>query len=37
MSAPSERESWLERWGLVLVILFGLIFLSVIVTFQPKL
>ena len=36
MSAPNKRESWLERWGLVLVIFYGLIFLSVLVTFQPK-
>ena len=37
MSAPHDRESWLDRNGLVLVILYGLIFVTVLVTFNPKL
>ena len=37
MSASIESESWLDRWGLLLVILYGLIFVSILVTFSPKL
>ena len=29
------REPWIDRWWPVLVILFGLIFLSVLVSFKP--
>ena len=36
MSASHEQESWLDRWGLVLVILYGLIFVTTLVTFAPK-
>jgi len=36
MSSSSKSESWLDRWWPPLVILFGLIFLSVLVTFSPK-
>jgi hypothetical protein len=35
MSSSHESGSWLERWGLVLVILYGLIFLTVLVSFHP--
>jgi steroid 5-alpha reductase family enzyme len=35
MSLASKRESWLDRWWPLLVILFGLIFVSFIVTFKP--
>jgi hypothetical protein len=31
----SSRESVLDRWWPVLVILFGLIFVSVLVSFKP--
>jgi hypothetical protein len=37
MSESHESESLLERWGLVLVILYGLLFVSILVTFSPKL
>jgi membrane protein YqaA with SNARE-associated domain len=36
MSASHEQESWLERWGLVLVIVYGLAFVTTILTFSPK-
>ena len=36
MSASREQESWLDRWGLVLVILYGLAFVTIRVTFAPK-
>ncbi len=29
------RESWVDRYWTVLVILFGLIFVAVLVTFNP--
>jgi hypothetical protein len=35
MSLASKREPWVDRWWLVLLILFGLIFVSFIVTFKP--
>ena len=35
MSLASERESWLDRWWLLLLILFGLIFVTFIVAFKP--
>jgi hypothetical protein len=35
MSLASERESWLDRWWPLLVIGFGLIFVSILVTFKP--
>lgn len=37
MSASHESEPWLERWGLVLVIVYGLIFVTTLVTFSPHL
>jgi len=35
MSSSSESVSWLDRWWPLLVILFGLIFVTVLVTFKP--
>jgi len=35
MSLSSEREWWFDRWWPLLVILFGLIFVSMLVTFKP--
>ena len=35
MSASSEREFWLDRWWPLLVILFGVLFVSVLVSFHP--
>jgi hypothetical protein len=35
MSSSSESQSWLDRWWLLLLILFGLIFVSILVTFSP--
>jgi len=31
----SSKESWLDRYWTVLVILFGLIFVTVLITFKP--
>jgi hypothetical protein len=36
MSASNDSRTWLDRWWLVLVILFGLIFVAVIANFSPK-
>ena len=33
MSASSER--WLDRWWPLLVILYGILFVTVLVTFSP--
>jgi hypothetical protein len=30
------RESWVDRWWTVLVILFGVLFVAVLVTFHPR-
>jgi len=35
MSLATEREAWVDRWWPLLVILFGLIFVSVLVSFKP--
>lgn len=35
MSASSKRESWVDRWWPLLLILFGLVFVSALVTFHP--
>jgi len=35
MSAAGEKESWVDRYWQVLVILFGLIFVTVLVSFKP--
>ena len=31
----SSKESWVDRYWQVLVILFGLIFVTVLITFKP--
>ncbi|MBB5341425.1 steroid 5-alpha reductase family enzyme [Edaphobacter lichenicola] len=31
----SSAESWVDRWWPLLVILFGVIFVAVLVTFHP--
>lgn len=35
MSLARERESWLDRWWLLFLILFGLIFVTFILAFKP--
>jgi hypothetical protein len=35
MSSSSASASWLDRWWPLFVILFGVIFVSVLVTFSP--
>ena len=35
MSMSSERESSMDRWWPLLLILFGVAFVSVLVTFHP--
>ena len=35
MSLASKREPWVDRWWPLLVILFGLIFVAVLVSFKP--
>jgi hypothetical protein len=35
MSAAGESESWLDRWWGLLLILFGVVFVSVLVSFHP--
>jgi steroid 5-alpha reductase family enzyme len=35
MSLATERESWVDRWWPLLVIGFGLVFVSVLVSFKP--
>jgi hypothetical protein len=32
-----SKESWLDRYWTVLVILFGLLFVTVLITFKPGL
>ena len=36
MSSSSESQSWLDQWWPLLVILYGVIFVSVLVTFSPS-
>jgi hypothetical protein len=36
MSSSHEKESWLERWWPLLVIGYGVIFISVIASYAPK-
>jgi len=31
----SHGEPWLEKWGTALVIVFGLVFLAILVSFKP--
>ena len=35
MSVSSERERWLDRWWPLLVILYGVMFITTLVTFSP--
>ncbi|RXH56769.1 hypothetical protein GRAN_0079 [Granulicella sibirica] len=35
MSSPNESGAGIERWWQLLVILFGLIFLTLLVSFSP--
>ena len=35
MSLASGREPWVDRWWPALLIAFGLIFVSILVTFKP--
>ena len=35
MSASHEQEFWLDRWWPLLVILFGVLFVSILVSFKP--
>jgi hypothetical protein len=35
MSASSETVHWLDRWWPLLVILYGVFFISVLVSFSP--
>jgi len=35
MSLATERESWVDRWWPLLLIGFGVMFVSVLVTFHP--
>jgi hypothetical protein len=35
MSLASEREPWLDRWWPLLVILFGVLFVTILVSFKP--
>ncbi len=37
MSSSHESEPWLDTWWPFLVILFGLIFVSILVSFKPVL
>lgn len=36
MSVASEREAWVDRWWPLLLIVFGVIFVTVLVTFKPS-
>jgi steroid 5-alpha reductase family enzyme len=35
MSSSAESMSWVDRWWPLVVILFGVIFVTVLVTFNP--
>jgi len=35
MSSSSESGSWLDRWWQLLVILFGVLFVTMLVSFSP--
>jgi hypothetical protein len=35
MSSSSEPGWWLDRWWPLLVILFGVLFVSILVSFKP--
>lgn len=35
MSSSHEKESWFDRWWILLVILFGVLFVTLLVSFHP--
>jgi steroid 5-alpha reductase family enzyme len=35
MSSSSESQSWVDTWWPLLVILYGVLFVTVLVTFSP--
>ena len=35
MSVSHKSESWVDRWFSLLVIVFGLLFLTLLVSFKP--
>jgi hypothetical protein len=35
MSSSTETVSWLDRWWPLLVILYGVLFVSILVSFHP--
>lgn len=35
MSSSSESERWLDRWWPLLVILYGVLFVAILVSFKP--
>jgi hypothetical protein len=35
MSSSSASESWLDRWWILLLIMFGLLFVTLLTTFSP--
>jgi len=35
MSSSGSSESWVDRWFPLLVIVFGLLFLTLLVSFKP--
>ena len=35
MSTSEKQQNWLDEWWPVVVIVFGIIFVSVLVTFHP--
>jgi hypothetical protein len=35
MSSSNESARWLDRWWPLLVILYGVLFISILVSFQP--
>lgn len=35
MSVPHETERWIERWWMLLVILFGITLVTIFLTYNP--
>jgi steroid 5-alpha reductase family enzyme len=35
MSLATKRESWVDRWWPLMLILFGVVFVACLVTFHP--
>jgi hypothetical protein len=35
MSSPGNSESWIENWWPLFVILYGVLFLAILVSFKP--